>query len=87
MVVNVDGEGLAAFQNNGGRLQRGMICTRRRDKSAGRANPRNPSTTLLNGGHQCRAALLLGSPSWIREVEARSLEAAPAHADKEPTAH
>jgi hypothetical protein len=35
-----------------------MICTRRRDESAARANPRNTSTTLLSDEQQCRAALL-----------------------------
>jgi hypothetical protein len=40
------------------RLQRGMICTRRRDESAARANPRNTLTTLLSDEQQCRAALL-----------------------------
>ena len=33
IVNTVDGELLAAFQNNRRRLQRGMICTRRRDES------------------------------------------------------
>jgi hypothetical protein len=56
------------------RLQRGMICTRRRD---------------LNDAVERRAAVprrfALALP--VFDESARSLEAAPAFADQEPTAH
>ena len=54
-----------------------MMCTRRRDESAAPANPRNPSPTLLRA--------VLSAPNCLGDNS--RLDAAPALADEEPTAH